>query len=315
MSAALSDQFGLAYGFTMVCCIYSIGCWLRSDQLKGKRSRSVVVFADGSPYDLPTMRYRLWQIVPTCLLIAFFATSFFFIQRLALTKELGQSEDWLYPASETDPPCNSRYPLPDDAIALYLGNSRLVAGKDVTMWDVLDPQDRRIATPILVVERDSRGGIALDLDVRSKDGKIVARIKRNYFVLNGNNILTKRRPDRSTLIVTDQEGTEVLNVKYLNPHAINLLGTFYVIGQKEPVVINEVTQDMGGSRMMLSGACNDSYGWKGDVSRSLYTSGDGTGNHEYDPPGSAEHPLSPVRKWNADKQEWESQFRHPMGGK
>jgi hypothetical protein len=243
-------------------------------------------------------------------MIAFFAGCAYFVHRLQLARELEKVEDWLYPANDPDPPCSTKFPLPDDAIALYLGNSRLVAGRKVLMWPVLVPQDRRIAAPVLVVERGSSRRIAIDLDVRGKDGRIIARIKRNYFVINSNNILTKQRPDRSTLIVTDQEGMEVLNARYLNRHAIHLLGTFYVAGQNEPVVINELTQDMGGGRMVFSGACNASYSWDENVSMVLVTSGDGSGNHEYDPPGSRQHPLSPVRKWSAAKQEWENQFRY-----
>jgi len=62
-----------------------------------------------------------------------------------------------------------------------------------------------------------------------------------------------QRPDRSTLIVTDQEGTEVLNVRYLNRHVIHLLGIFYVIGQNDPIVISETRQDMGAGRSIFSG--------------------------------------------------------------
>jgi len=56
--------------------------------------------------------------------------------------ELEQYEGWLYPANDPDPPCSTRFPVPEGATALYLGNSRLVAGADVTMWSVLVPQDR-----------------------------------------------------------------------------------------------------------------------------------------------------------------------------
>lgn len=311
LTAALADKFELAYTFILICGVYSVGCWLSSDALEQKRPRSSLVLPDATLYVPSGRRYMLWKAIPTLLMIAFFAGCGYFVHRLQWVWELEQYEGWLYPANDPDPPCSTRFPVPEGATALYLGNSRLVAGADVTMWSVLVPQDRRIPTPVLVVERDLDPRIAIDLDVRGKDGIIVARIKHNYFIVNRTHILTMQRPDRSTLIVTDQEGTEVLNVRYLNRHVIHLLGIFYVIGQNDPIVISETRQDMGAGRSIFSGACNASYGWGGDVAMSLSTSGDGTGNHEYDAPGSRERPLSPVRKWNATKQEWESQFRHP----
>jgi hypothetical protein len=311
LTAALSDKFGLAYVFLVICCVYSVGYWLASDTLQGKRPSGTLVLPDHTVH-VPSMRnYNLWKLIPSCLIAIFFAICVCSVHRLQVARQLEQFEGWLYPASDPQPQCSTMFPLPDDAIALYLGNSRLVAGKSVLMWAALVPQDRRIATPILVVER-SRGRVALDLDVRGKDGRIVARIERNHFVVNHNNILTQQRPDRSTLVVIDQEGTEVLNVRYLNTQAIHLLGTFYVVGQVDPVVIKETVQDMGGGRILFSGACNASHGWADDVSMSLSISGDGSGNHEYDSPGSMEHSLSPVRKWNESKREWELQFRHPQ---
>jgi hypothetical protein len=308
LTSALADQFALAYAFILICSVYSVGCWLTSDRLEQKQPRSSVLLLDGTSYVPSARNYRLWQILPSLLIVVFFSGCVYSVHHLQLARELEQSEDWLYPASDPEPTCSSQFPLPDNAIALYLGNSRLVAGKNISMWPVLIPQDRRIGVPILVVEQDSRGGVALDIDVRGEDGRIVARISRNFFVLNRNNMLTKQRPDRSTLIVIDQSGNEVLNVRYLNRKSIHLLGTFYVTGQKEPVVIKEMTQDMGGGRIVNSGACNTSYGWGDDAFYAWNTSGDGTGNHEYDPPGSVKHPLANGPKWNPSKRAWELHF-------
>ncbi len=312
LTAALADKFALAYVFTSVCCTCAVGCWLSSDALKEKQPHSLLFLPDGTSHAPSMLGYRLWKVTPACVIVLFFVGCILYIYHLEVANELEQSADWLYPANDPIPApesgCDKNFPLPDGSIALYLGNSRITAGRDVSMWQVITPQDRRIAEPVLVVEQDPRGRIAIDLDVRSKDQRIIARIKRNHFELNPNNILTHSRPDRSTLIVTDQEGTEVLRVRYLNPHAIYMTGTFYVVGQNEPVVISEDKQDMGGGRLVLSGACSTPL--TGDISMSISTSGDGSGNHEYDYPGSKERPLSPVRKWNTAKGEWEHEFRN-----
>jgi hypothetical protein len=75
------------------------------------------------------------------------------------------------------------------------------------------------------------------LDIRDSNHRIIARIEHNRFIVNPNNILTKRQPDRSTLIILDQEGNEVVNCRYVNEHTIRFTGRFYVEGRE--VVINE----------------------------------------------------------------------------
>lgn len=315
LTSALADQFVLAYGFLVVCCVYSVGCWLTSEKLASKQPHSALLLHDHSPYIPSRQSYRFWRAVPSVLMIVFFLGCVYSVRHLQMTWELDQYESWLYPASDPLPypesMCDEMVPLPQDSIALYLGNSRLTAGRDVRMWDAIDPQDRRIAQPILVVEQDSEGRIAIDLDVRSKDRRIIARITHNHFILNPNNILTRQRPDRSTLVVTDQEGTEVLNVRYLNPHAIHLTGLFYVVGQDEPVVIGEDKQHLG-LGMSISRICSTPM--VGSWRFPIITAGDGSGNHEYDYPGSRDRPLV-GRKWNEESHEWELQFRNSSRGK
>jgi hypothetical protein len=168
--------------------------------------------------------------------------------------------------------------LPENAMALYLGNSRLTASTDTFPWSPLQPQDRRARKeyPIVTIEMDTHGRIAIDIDVRSKDHKIIARITRNQFVINTNNILSRSRPDRSTLIIYDQDGNEVLNIRYVNPHRIHLLGMFYVYGQDSPVVITENEQIMGAYGRVSSFCGQYAPGFK----EALFASGDGSGNHE-----------------------------------
>jgi hypothetical protein len=160
---------------------------------------------------------------------------------------------------------------------LYLGNSRLTASERMFPWVVLAPQDRRLRRehPIITIEMDKAKHIAVNLDVLSEDRRVVARIKRNHFWVNPNNVLNKERPDRSTLVVTDQFGKEVLNIRYLNPHSIHLTGAFYVVGQAEPVVITDAAQSMG-RYITFSQVCNN---YSEAAAPTLLTYGDGTGNH------------------------------------
>lgn len=301
--AAFADQFALAHLFNVLWWIYSLVCWLASDTLAAKLQRSLVYLADGSLPPPSKKRYRIWQIIPSVFLVVAFFAAGYWIRTVQRAKQLGSLDEWLRPGSAPAPPsaCNSSAPLPPDAVAIYLGNSRLATGGNPFPWAVIVPQDRRIRKPILAIERDEEGRIAIDLDVRGKDGRIIARLVRNHFVVNRNNILSKSSPDESTLIVTNEEGNDVLTLKYLNPRMIHLLGTFYVVGQNEPIVITEDEQDMGGRRMVLSNLCN-TYGEGMTVS--ISSGGDGSGNHEYDAPASRQHPW-PAIKWNKSTQQWE----------
>jgi hypothetical protein len=76
---------------------------------------------------------------------------------------------------------------------------------------------------VLTVDRTTRGSLAVILEIRSTDGKIIARMERNGFVLNCNNYLEVKK-DKSSLIIIDEYGLEVLNVRYLNPQAIAVTG-------------------------------------------------------------------------------------------
>jgi hypothetical protein len=68
------------------------------------------------------------------------------------------------------------------------------------------------------------------VDIRSSDGKIIARLDGNGFVVNEHNSLAMKRVDLSSLIVEDEYGREVLNARYLNPHAFRLTGVLQYPG-------------------------------------------------------------------------------------
>jgi len=46
------------------------------------------------------------------------------------------------------------------------------------------------------------------MDVKGEDGRLIARLNGNGFVINRNNYLEMQRPDRTRLIVYDQNGNE-----------------------------------------------------------------------------------------------------------
>jgi len=95
---------------------------------------------------------------------------------------------------------------------------------------------------VLSINRSKDNSLRIRLDMRSADGKIIARLNDDGFILNRNNYLEARR-DASSLIVIDQYGAEVLNLRYLNPNAISVSGG----GMDFPSFINgSCSGDSGG---------------------------------------------------------------------
>jgi|GEM_PF-5370129 len=82
----------------------------------------------------------------------------------------------------------------------------------------------------------------------SRDGKIVAELKDNKFYINPNNYFRQERPSDHILKVFDQQAQEVLNVEFINPQVIKLLGIFY-LPNRAPIIIKDSMQILGGIQM------------------------------------------------------------------
>jgi hypothetical protein len=109
---------------------------------------------------------------------------------------------------------------------------------------------------LITVDKNNQGDILLTGDILDSSYKLIARITQNNFVVATNNISYQQRPDASTLIVYDSYGNEVLSFRYLNNHAIQLLGNFYYQPDLE-FLIQSTTQTLtrGKLTMLYSGSC------------------------------------------------------------
>ncbi|MGC9995145.1 MAG: hypothetical protein ABSE79_07465 [Terriglobia bacterium] len=81
--------------------------------------------------------------------------------------------------------------------------------------------------------------ICLGVRIFGRDGRIVAEIRDNEFSSNPNNYFRKERPDKSTLIVYDQEDKKVLDVRFLNPTTVRFLGILNYPNSMGPLVISK----------------------------------------------------------------------------
>lgn len=122
----------------------------------------------------------------------------------------------LIPADEPTPPNPCRN-VPAGATLVLLGNS--------ASYGTSFPQTIiQIRSDKMLVMDKIKGQIAVSALLYSEDGRIVAQIKNNEFFINPNNYFRKERPDLHTLIVYDQNGTEVLNVRFINDTTIRFSG-------------------------------------------------------------------------------------------
>jgi hypothetical protein len=77
------------------------------------------------------------------------------------------------------------------------------------------------------------GNIAVSLKILDKNSDLVTSIDRNEFNIANHALLThKPRPDKSTLVVFDEQGNEALYVRYLNKSAIYIRGNMYLGGRR-----------------------------------------------------------------------------------
>jgi hypothetical protein len=74
---------------------------------------------------------------------------------------------------------------------------------------------------LLTMSRLPNGNIALTGDVRGKDGKILVRLDPRGYVINHSGFLEVNK-DQHSLLVTDDYGDEVLNLRYINPQVIRV---------------------------------------------------------------------------------------------
>lgn len=159
-------------------------------------------------------------------------------------RELQQLFGVLIPDNKPTPP-NCCGTIPPNAIALFFGNS--VSYTSAFPHTVIEVGK----TQLLVINKD-KDKITISANFFSKDGKIVAELKDNKFQVNPNNYFRIERPNYHILIVFDQENNQAINVEYINPSVIKLLGKFY-LPNKPPIIINEESQNFGG--MDLSNIC------------------------------------------------------------
>lgn len=124
--------------------------------------------------------------------------------------------------------------VPPDTFSLLLGDDLQVLTRSY---------DNSVFTkdgkPFLTLRRKGKF-LLVSATIVDKSGKGIVKIIDNEFQASQERAFNPKQPDEHTLVVRDFDGNEVLNVRYLNPRAIRLVGRFQIPGINQPVVIDPV---------------------------------------------------------------------------
>jgi CarboxypepD_reg-like domain len=132
-----------------------------------------------------------------------------------------QLQGKLLPSDEPTPP-NSCTNLAADRTLGLVGDGTLILMGFATSYvdrfphTVLMVDDQ----PRLVVHKESDGAVWLSLDIFGADGKIIASLDEDGFTVRPGSYFKLTKKDKSSLRIVDEYNEEVLNVRYVNPHAI-----------------------------------------------------------------------------------------------
>src|ERR1700733_7928239 len=251
LGTALADKFTLAYVFTLVACIFSIGGWLTSDTLVGKRSTGSALFGPNGQRLSTASKVSLpWRIVPTIFILLIFGACSYWIRGLQIDKELSALDGWLVPANDNVKSCPSMNA--DDLILMTGAGSGYTVPKFPHVVLAYDCDD------IISIDRDVNGRGGITLTVFDKDGKVVVDLERGRFEVNRNNIFhINRHGSRSTLSVIDQYKREVLYLHLANKNVLQLRASVYDRG--EQIVVDEAHPFGSGANGTFDNTCIGGY--------------------------------------------------------
>ncbi len=143
-------------------------------------------------------------------------------------------------ASTPSTACGSGHPaISRNGLLMVFGRAGVIGQGDGPFVPV------RIGTcPALSITR-TPSGLMVNAFGFDSDDNVVYRIKDNKFEQVIGGFLKGHRPDRSTLLVSDNRGAEALAIRYLNRNAVQVWGTFRC-GNTRPVRITDDLIAIGG---------------------------------------------------------------------
>lgn len=265
VTMALSKHFVLAYFFFSLLTIWIEGSWLTSDLLLERRRESERA---------PRRRKRLTPQVLIKIkkrkrqkyLVTKFGTAIFLlligVACLIVTRnwqnvwELQQNTGFLVPANDPMPQVCQQEEVPSGETRIYAGGGMSVVNPNVP-YSLIS-----IAGHKLLWVTTSRDGISISGRIYDSDGAL-AILTNNHFKTSRNLGFKPERPDRHTLIVYNKWDRTAFSIRFLNPEAVKVGGTFFYPGYP-PVIIDNDSIKIG--HVTMQGNCNFSPHFPGAIS-------------------------------------------------
>jgi hypothetical protein len=140
-------------------------------------------------------------------------------------------------------------PIPPEAMRIFFGDSEGYSTEQrLIVWT--------IGTDEILVLQKTESGMAVSTKVRGRDGQLEAQIVDNEFFINPRDAFRMQGIGTSSLVVFNPQEQRILEIGFLNPHVIKILGTFFGPGGEE-ITIGEHEQIFAshGARMVSSHNC------------------------------------------------------------
>ncbi len=124
--------------------------------------------------------------------------------------------------------------IPADAMRIFFGDSEAYSTEQrVIVW--------KIGTDDILVLQKTESGISVSAKVRGPDGQLEAQIVDSEFFINPRNSFRIQGAGTNSLIVLNPQDERILEIDFLNPHVIKILGTFFG-PSGEQIIISEHEQ-------------------------------------------------------------------------
>lgn len=207
------DEIGkfslLAYLFFGGMWLYACGFFITSDWLRNV-AREVQSAATEGRYTA-LMRFCLYITAPFLVMTSVLIACILFTHRAEQQHRLSTFSGVLAPADDQTIYCK---PIEGAQGIVVFGASAIQFAYMPTTILRVGKEDMITMDPL------EGGGISISVKIYSEDGRIVAKVLKNAFDVNRNNIFKEERPDDSTLIVIDQYDKRVLYIRFRNKQEI-----------------------------------------------------------------------------------------------
>jgi hypothetical protein len=122
-------------------------------------------------------------------------------------------------------------PIPADAMKVFFGNSEAYStAQHVIVW--------KIGGEDALVLQKTETGMLVSAKVRGPDGRLIAQVVDNEFFINPHNAFKIEGVGTSSLTVYDDKKERILEIEFLNPRVVKILGTFFGLNG-EKITITE----------------------------------------------------------------------------